>query len=159
MAAKEQFLGGAKADGKQRSPQPPTASLERSDQTVVSGHQHPSAAPYGLFPQDVLQLQRTMGNQVTSRLLAQATQRQPRVALHPTLPTKDIIQPKFIFEGEKFPEAEDVIRATPFTKKEQIALEESPWNLLIIFGDFGKEAHGATGLVKDQKNTIRMKLN
>lgn len=80
MVSKKQPHSKDKGSTEKRSPQP---AIENAD-VVAQQQPHPAIvnqkarlAPSLLTPREVLQLQRTVGNQAASRLLAQAAQHQP----------------------------------------------------------------------------------
>lgn len=80
MASKMQTPGHDKGSTEQRSPKPAAGYSA----IVAQQQTHPAAiiqrarlAPNSLTANDVLQLQRTIGNQAVGRLLAQVAQRQP----------------------------------------------------------------------------------
>lgn len=78
MPSKEQPYSNDKISSKQRSPKPTTGNLN-----VARQQTHPATLiqrakldPRSLTPRDVLQLQRTIGNQAVGRLLLDTVQRQ-----------------------------------------------------------------------------------
>lgn len=79
MSSKEQVYSNDKSSSKQRSPKPVTENLHMQAQQQIDSAsfiQRAKLNPESLTPRDLLQLQRIIGNQATSQLLAGTVQRQ-----------------------------------------------------------------------------------
>ena len=79
MYSKQQVNSNGKAVSKQRSPQPKVRNFKTLAQQIhpATVTQRARLDPSSLTQRDVLQLQRTIGNQAVGRLLARRVQRQP----------------------------------------------------------------------------------